>query len=128
VRFDLTRGWTLFLTVKHAKSTNPHINNIIEKTIIIVSMFPQPLFVAVDMPRLYAERGVSGHPALKLVDAQDSYCRWMVAYWRKALRDEAEGLPVPVRKPNIHFKKYKYNDLFDPRVSLSFTLVKAARN
>ncbi|XP_029343256.1 cilia- and flagella-associated protein 161 [Acyrthosiphon pisum] len=47
------------------------------------------------MPRLLAERGGSGHPALKLVDAQDPYCRWTVAYWRTAMREEAEGLPVP---------------------------------
>ncbi|KAL4113131.1 hypothetical protein QTP88_016814 [Uroleucon formosanum] len=55
----------------------------------------KPLFVAAAMPRLYAERGVSGHPVLKLVDEQDPYCRWTVAYWRTAMRREAEGLPVP---------------------------------
>ncbi|XP_015378620.1 PREDICTED: uncharacterized protein C15orf26 homolog [Diuraphis noxia] len=60
------------------------------------TLFLMPLFVAAVMPRLYADRGVSGHPALKLVDAQDPYCRWTVVYWRKAMREEAKGLPVPI--------------------------------
>ncbi|XP_027849074.1 cilia- and flagella-associated protein 161-like [Aphis gossypii] len=55
----------------------------------------KPLFVAAVMPRLYTEQGVSGHPALKLVDAQDAYCRWTVDYWRVSMREEAKGLPVP---------------------------------
>ncbi|XP_025195591.1 cilia- and flagella-associated protein 161-like [Melanaphis sacchari] len=55
----------------------------------------KPLFVAASMPHIYTERGVSGHPALKLVDTQDVYCRWTVAYWRVSMREEAKGLPVP---------------------------------
>ncbi|XP_060854380.1 cilia- and flagella-associated protein 161-like [Rhopalosiphum padi] len=53
----------------------------------------KPLFVTA--VSLYTERGVSGHPALKLVDAQDAYCRWTVDYWRVSMREEAKGLPVP---------------------------------
>lgn len=72
-------------------------------------MFPQPLFVAAVMPRLYTEQGVSGHPALKLVDAQDAYCRWTVDYWRVSMREEAKGLPVPVRKKNVPQQKKTIN-------------------
>ncbi|CAI6344518.1 unnamed protein product [Macrosiphum euphorbiae] len=87
--------------LQRTKSMNSHHyyrddkNNEYYYHVIVLTVFPQPLFVAAVMPRLYAERGVSGHPALKLVDAQDPYCRWTVAYWRTTMREEAEGLPVP---------------------------------
>jgi len=99
----------------HTKSINPHNyyrddkNNEYYHRIDV--LFPQPLFVAAVMPRLYAERGVSGHPTLKLVDEQDAYCRWTVAYWRTAMREEAEGLPVPVRK-TTPFKNTKTTTFF----------------
>lgn len=113
--------------LQRTKSMNPHHyyrddkNNEYYYHVIVLTVFPQPLFVAAVMPRLYAERGVSGHPALKLVDTQDPCCRWTVAYWRTTMREEAEGLPVPVRK-TTPFKNTKYTTFLYPHISLYFPL------